>query len=244
MGDICDWSPDRLQQIIRESNEQSARGSQQYIVWENYAILNDYEFIACPCDESCWCKRHSCIGHYRIKAIAFDEFLETYVKLWAPPRARENIKNAVTRGTPFNGRQKNAVKPLRRLRSNWSGVLARAREHNKCGLCDSSPPIIEDVTNLYQAKMWSQLFYDCIIPFDTKSKTRLRKAGYPDPTRHFISTNYELFGDLRKLSERTGMDIGGVRNLDAPWGVVTYLEKPLGGQPLSRVVDKMFYAPE
>jgi hypothetical protein len=244
MGDICNWSLDELRQVVMKSNEQSARGGQQYIVWENHAILNNYEFIACACDQSCWCKRHSCTGHYRIKAIAFDEFLETYVKLWAPPNARENIKNAVRLGTPFNGRQKNAVKPLQWLRSNWSGVLTHARGHNKCGLCDSSLPVLEDVTNLYQAKMWSQLFYDCIVPFDTKSKARIAKAGYADPSKHFISTNYKLFGDLRKLSERTRMDIEVVRNLDAPWSVVTYLKRPSGGQPLSRVLDKMFYAPE
>ncbi len=229
MGDICNGTPDTLRQVIRESNEQSSRGSQQYIVWENQAILNDYEFIACPCDESCWCKRHSCTGHYRIKAIAFDEFLKTYVKLWLPPRARENVKNAVLLGIPFNGRQRNAVKPLQRLRNNWSAVLARARRHSKCGLCDSPLPVVEDVTNLYQAKMWSQLFYDCIVPFDTKSKARLTKAGYANPTRHFKSTNCMLFSDLRKLSERTGIDIREVRNLDAPWGVLTYLEKPSGG---------------
>jgi hypothetical protein len=244
MGDICNESLDKIRQVIRESNERSSRGSQQYIVWENSAILSNYEFFPCPCDEFCWCKRHSCTGHYRIKAITFDEFLETYVKLWVPPRARENIKNAVILGAPFSGRQKNAIKPLRWLRSKWSDVLARARGHNTCGLCDSSLPVIDDVSNLYQAKMWSQLFYDCIVPFDSKSKTQLTKAGYADPTRHFISTNDMLFGDLRKLSERTCMDIGDIRNLDAPWDVVAYLEKPSGGQPLSRVLDKMFYAPK
>ena len=243
MGDICNWSPERLREVIRESNNQSAKGTQQYVIWENYAILNDYEFIACPCDESCWCKRHSCTGHYRIKEIAFDEFLETYVKLWTPPKVRENIKKAVRFGTPFNGRQKNAIKPLQRLRTNWSDILARVRGHNKCGLCDSSLPVIEDVTNLYQAKLWSQLFYDCIVPFDTKSKKRLTRSGYADPTKHFMSTNGKLFADLRKFAEEVGMNIDGVRNLDAPWDVVAHLKMPSGGQPLSRVLDKMFYAP-
>lgn len=251
MGGICNWPPEMLRDKIRESNNQSARGSQEYVIWENRAILNDYEFIACPCDESCWCKRHSCTGHYRIKEITFDEFLETYVTLWTPPTARENIKKSVRFGISYNRREKNAVEPLQRLRTNWSEVLTRVRGYNKCGLCDSPLPVVDSVfpstdsvTNLYQAKIWSQLFYDSIVPFDTKSKTRLTKEGYADPTKHFMSTNEDLFGDLRRLSETAGMNIDGVRNLDTPWSVVAHLKKPSGGQPLSRVLDKMFYAPK
>ena len=242
MGDICRSAPERLRQVIRESNNQSAIGSQKYVVWENSAILTDYEFIACPCDQSCWCKAHACTGHYRIGNMTFDQFLETYVKLWIPPKARENIKNAVRFGTPFNGRQHNAVKHLRWLRANWTDILARVRAYNKSGLCDSFFPV-GDVTNLYQAKMWSQLLYDSVVPFDTKSQARIKRAGYPDPTKDFRAMNSELFGDLRRLAENSGMQVKSIRDLDCPWAVVTHLEKPFGGQPLSRVLDKMFYAP-
>jgi hypothetical protein len=165
VGDICRWPIDRLREVITESNKQSAKGSQKYVIWENSAIRTDYEFIACPCDESCWCRYHSCTGHYRIKQITFDEFLETYVKLWIPPKAREKIKNAVYFGTPFKGRQRNAVNPLQWLKSNWSDVLTLVRRHNKSGLCDSVFPVGKDIKNLYEAKMWSQLLYDCIVPF-------------------------------------------------------------------------------
>jgi hypothetical protein len=175
--------------------------------------------------------------------MAFDQFLETYARIWIPPKARENVKNAVLFGTPFNGRQRNAVKPLRWLNSNWSNVLVRVRGYTKCGLCDSSFPAIGDVTNLYQAKMWSQLLYDSVVPFDTKSKAQIKRAGYSDPTKDFTAMNRELFGDLRRLSQDSGMKVESVRNLDCPWDVITHLEKPIGGQPLSRVLDKVFYAP-
>jgi hypothetical protein len=243
MGDICGWPLEVVRRVIRESNDQSAKGSQKYVLWENSAIHTDYEFMTCPCNESCWCKRHACNGHYRIREMVFDQFLETYVKLWIPPKARDNIKNAVRFRTSFNGRQRNAVKPLQWLRVNWSDVLARVRGHNKCGLCDSSFPVGEDVTNLYQAKMWSQLLYDCVVPFDTKSKARIKKSHYTDPIKDFMAMNRELFDDLRKLSETSGLDVEGIRNLDRPWAVLKHLRKPIGGQPLSRVLDKMFYAP-
>ena len=244
MGDIRRWSPEKIRQVIRESNKQSAKGSQKYIEGENSAIRTDYEFTACLCDENCWCRRHSCAGHYRIKEITFDQFLETYTKLWIPPKARENIKNAVRFGTPFNGRQRNAVKPLQWLGDNWSAVLTRVRGYNKCGLCDSPFPAVGDVTNLYQGKMWSQLLYDSVVPFDTKSQARIKMAGYKDPTKDFRAMNNELFNDLKKLSEASGMGVDSIRNLDSPWDVLTHLEKPFGGQPLSRVLDKMFYAPQ
>ena len=240
MGDICRWSPERIRQAIRASNKQAVIATQKYVLLENSAIRTDYEFIACPCDESCWCKRHKCTGHYRIRKMSFDQFLQTYVNLWIPPKARENIKNAVRFGTPFNGRQRNAVKPLKWLSANWIDVLTRVRSYNKCGLCDSSFPAVGDVTNLYQAKMWSQLLYDSVVPFDTKSKAQIKQAGYSDPTKDFRAMNSELFGDLRKLSENAGMGVDSIRNLDCPWVVATSLEKPSGGQPLSRVLDKVF----
>ena len=90
MGDICRWSPERIRQAIRASNKQAVIATQKYVLLENSAIRTDYEFIACPCDESCWCKRHKCTGHYRIRKMSFDQFLQTYVNLWIP-RKRERI---------------------------------------------------------------------------------------------------------------------------------------------------------
>ncbi len=56
--------------------------------------------------------------------------------------------------------------------------------------------------------------------------------------------NRELFSDLKKLSVAFGMGVDDIRNFDSPWEIVSHLEKPSGGQPLSRILDKMFYAPE
>ncbi len=244
MGDITSWSPDQIRRVIRDSNKQSAQGSQRYVVWENRAIHSDYEFKACPCGDDCWCKRNACAGHYRLKEVTFDEFLETYVTLWTPPTARENVKGAVLEGTPFNGRQRNAIKPLQWLQENWPIILDKVRGYDKCGLCDSTMPLIAHVSNLYEGKMWSQLFYDSLVPFDTKSRAQIKRAGYPDPTKDFLAMNRELFRDLRRLSDAHGLGVPGVRQLDSPCMVVPQLREPTGGQPLSRVVDKIFYSPD
>ena len=243
MGDLPRWSLDQIRRVIRDSNKVSAQGSQKYVVWENRAIQSDYEFIACPCGDDCWCKRNACAGHYRLKEITFDEFLETYVALWIPPKDRENVKGAVLKRTSFNGRQKNAIKPLQWLRESWSSILDKVRGYNKCGLCDSTVPLVAHISNLYEAKMWSQLFYDSLVPFDTKSKTKIKRAHYPDPTNDFLAMNREMFRDLRKLSDTHGLGVPGIRQLDSPWMVVPQLREPVGGQPLSRVVDKIFYMP-
>jgi hypothetical protein len=55
--------------------------------------------------------------------------------------------------------------------------------------------------------------------------------------------NRELFRDLRRLSEEHGLGVPGIRQLDSPSMVAPHLPVPAGGQPLSRVVDKIFYAP-
>jgi hypothetical protein len=244
MGDIMSWTPDIIRQIIRRSNEDSAKGSQQYIKWENRAIQNDYEFIECPCGENCWSKRHKCEGHYRIKEIEFNQFLETFATLWIRPRARRNIKEAVIRGIVYNARERNAINPLQKLRDSWPEILSFARSYNLCRLCNPSVPLLHPVTNLYEGKIWSQLFYDSLGPFDTKSRSRIIKAGYSDPSGNFLAMNRELFNDIRQLSDLYGLTVGDIRQLDSPWMVNPELPEPTNGQPLSRVIDKMFYSPD
>ena len=243
MGYISSLSPDEVRRVIRESNKASDQGSEKYIVWENRALHSDYEFVACLCGDTCWCKRNACVGHYRLKEVTFDEFLDTYVTLWIPLKFRENVKGAILEGIRFNGRQRNAIKPLQWLRENWVRILDKVREYDKCGLCDSTVPIAANVSNLYEAKMWSQLFYDSLVPFDTKSRIKIMRAGYPDPIRDFLAMNKELFLDLRRLSDAYGLGVPGVRQLDSPCMVVPQLREPVGGQPLSRVLDKIFYSP-
>ena len=55
--------------------------------------------------------------------------------------------------------------------------------------------------------------------------------------------NRELFADIRKLSDTHGLKIPDLRRLDTPGAVNPQLREPAGGQPLSRVVDKIFYRP-
>ncbi len=238
---ISSLSPGEIRKRIEESNQASYKSRAQYVCWENRALCSDYEFIDCPCLLECWCKHRSCLGHYRIKEISFNQFLDTYVNLWTPKNARENIKSAVLTGKPFRGRQRNAIPALRWLRQNWSVSLAEARGCNKCGLCDPNISIDGSVTNLYEAKMWSQLFYDVLVPFDTASKKEIKRAGYT--TTHFLTMNRELFRDLRRFADAHGLDVAGIRNLDSPSAIAPSLSSLAGGQALSRVLDKIFYSP-
>ena len=243
MGYIRYKTVKELKETIKESNKDSISGSQRYVYWENKAIQSDYEFIDCKCTDGCWCKRNGCIGHYRIKEIDFDQFLNTYVHLWVPPKARTNVKDAVLYGISFNGRQRNAIPHLQWLMRNWDDTLKRARKNNKCGLCDNGIPMGIFINDLYQAKMWSQLFYDSAVPFDSKSRSKITQSGYTNPLKDFAKMNKELFTDLRLFASRNNMDVVELRNLDRPWSVSQELVSNKNGQPLSRVLDKIFYSP-
>lgn len=243
MGDIAYKPLQDLRRTIRESNERSNTGTQQYLFWENKAIQSDYEFVECGCTEECWCRKNGCAGHYRIRDIGFDRFLDTYVHLWVPPKARNNLKSAVLEGRAFNGRQRNATPHLQWLMHNWGDTLYRVRNHKKCGLCDNGIPLGNIVHNLYQAKMWSQLFYDSLVPFDSKSCSRISQSGYTNPIRDFTRMNREIFADLRRLASRENLGVLELRDLDKPWTVAPDLVPVKNGQPLSRVLDKMFYSP-
>lgn len=240
---LSDWQIEMLRDTVATSNRLSLEGVQRYVLWENQAIGRDYEFIPCPCNEKCWCRQHGCEGHYRIMDIGFKQFLETYTTLWIPPNARDRVISAVLMDGPFEGRQRNAIEPLKWLHENCYQVIKRVREYERTGLCGEPPEIVPQVDNLYKAKIGSQLFYDSIVPFDTSSRPRMKRAGYPDPTRHFPATNIELFADLRIFAERFSLSMSEIRDLDSPWQIVPNFSRQPGGQPLSRVLDKAFYTP-
>jgi hypothetical protein len=243
MGNIRYKIVNELKETIDESNRHSASGSQKYVYWENKAIKSDYEFIDCECEDVCWCRENGCIGHYRIKKIDFDQFLNTYLHLWVPPKARNNVRNAVLYGSPFNGRQRNAIPYLQWLMQSWQDTLKRVQKHNKCGLCDNGIPEGIFAHNLYEAKMWSQLFYDSTVPFDSKSRLKITQAGYTNPLNDFTKMNKELFTDLKFFASRNNLNISELRQLDKPWSIAQELAPIECGQPFSRVLDKIFYSP-
>jgi hypothetical protein len=238
---ISSLSPEEVRARIGASNRASHEGQARYIDRENLAIHSDYDFIDCPCAPECWCRHRGCLGHYLIREMLFNQFLGTYVALWVPKRARENIRAGVLEGKPFGGRQRNAIPALQWLAQNWDGCLAKARSARKCGLCDPTISIGRRVANLYEAKMWSQLFYDALVPFDTASIGEIRRAGYV--TNDFLDMNRQLFRDLRAFGEAHSLNVAAIRGLDTPWDVSRDLRRPPGGQPLSRVIDKIFYNP-
>lgn len=239
---ISSLTPEKIRERIEGANRDSFLGQAQYVCWENRALRSDYDFITCPCESECWCKRRGCLGHYRIKEISFNQFLDTYVTLWIPPRQRENIKGAVLFDKRFAGRQRNAIEPLKWLQQNWSSSLAKARGCSKCGLCHPNISIERSIRNLYEAKMWSQLYYDLLVPYDNASKGDIRRAGYT--TTDFLAMNRELFHDLKRLAEKHELDVPSIRKLDSRSAIVPCLSPLPGGQPLSRVLDKIFYSPK
>jgi len=176
--------------------------------------------------------------------MGFDQFLSSYLFLWIPDRARDGVEDAVMSDGSINGRQRNAVFYLQRLRASWNKAINTARNHKRCGICDGGVPRLPSIRNLYEAKIWSQLFYDSCVPFDTCSKREIVRAGYTSPLCDYSAMNRELFADLRTLAEKHSLTVLGIRQLDAPARVVLGLTALPHGQPLSRVIDKVFYAPK
>jgi hypothetical protein len=245
MGSIRDITIAEFRNTISNSNKVSFSGNQKYVAWESKAIQDDYEFLDCMCKDDCWCKRTGCTGHYRIREINFNQFINTYVHLWIPERHRKNVKDAVLGEKAFKGREKEAIPHLRWLMLHWDETLNRIRQHDKSGLCNNGIPkgVFNDNLNLYKAKMWSQLYYDCFVPFDTKSCINIKKAGYANPKKEFAKTNVELFNDLKIFATKNNLSVIEIRNLDQPWSVSQELPFNKNGQPLSRVLDKLFYSP-
>jgi len=216
--------------------------------------------VAVECDESCFCRQIGNTGAWVIKEnLEFDDFLDHYANLWAQGSSSLIGKVKDSKQSPSH-REMYSVPVLRALKERWTdwdghgnSLPNLANQIRYTFLCDDgfnqidsivkvARTLCTDNTGVYTSKMISQIFPEIVIPFDTASKSIMRRCGY-EPTLYgagilkkevidFINHNRLSASDFRSFDNAPLNDWG---QFPRPNGEIT---------SFSRVIDKLFYSQE
>ncbi|MBD3342454.1 MAG: hypothetical protein GF353_25365 [Candidatus Lokiarchaeota archaeon] len=237
------FGPDSLKVLIRTSNYWASLNENRYPLAMNHALNGFYKFIECPCSENCTCKKLGCEGHWVIDPkISYSKYLNHFLECFVHYKIRENVKN----NNIEKGRGKNAVAAINFFKEKWETI---SLQNSKCLICDdwlskywknelNTLPIKSD--HIYHAKWISLLNIDTFIPIDNGS-AKLFKRLYP--RKKYIECLCRLREDIIDYLERNKMSMPKFRQLDKPGEFFKELDNINSSRPLSRIIDKIFYAP-
>ena len=257
---IQSLTPTNLRTIISKSNTTAMGKKHRYPQFEKAYFLKCLDYVEVNCNQKCFCKIMHNNHTWVIKAdLDFNIFLEHFINLWA--RGSKSIISKANNQGNVSGRLKKAVPALRALKNRWNNWDKKGRSlpclantYRKTYLCDNSFEEIEylineivdeckdDTTGIYTSKIISQIFPDIAIPFDTASKSEMRRSGY-NPS---LYGNGPLKNDIIELIKKHKLSFHQFRELDdAPSNQTMWIPTPsLSGKPTScsRVIDKLFYS--
>jgi hypothetical protein len=227
-----------LKSILRVSNYWAKANRNQYpLAFSN--LLNDlYDWVPCPCDDQCLCKREfNCTHHYiRKPDISFEitknHFLSCYVD--------KKMRDRVSSGTK-QGRGKNTYEAISWIQAIWnelpplSTTLLCTEWYDK-GWRKHAEAFEADIGTIYKAKWLSILALDTFIAYDTSS-VRLLAREYRGHTYFDLvsAIRTDLIDHLRSNS----ISISTFRLYDNPHEF--YPGIPISQlRPIGNIIDKLF----
>lgn len=239
-----------IRNFIEQSNRVSLNNRNRYVLNED------------PCLEELYVYNGNNI--WWLNGLStFDIFFTHYCKMYLDMNQHASLRVHVYSEAKytFKHRFRQAVIPLRMLRSEWSNILeilsgGCPRNSN---WFESAPLVrellrevayligldIDSNIGVYPSKILSLLFIDWIVPFDTASLSRLRKNDFN--TKSFLHLQKELHDCVDEIFNNLNMDgmdkkISEIRSFDSLCNIhiseYQFLNRPIG-----RVLDKMFYMP-
>jgi hypothetical protein len=240
MALISYFSSETLSEFLRRSNYWAKHNRNAYPLKIHKAISDLYEWIDCPCDNDCKCKKYQCEKHLVRKTglpfdVHYDHFLECYVD--------SKIHEAVRQGKPA-GRGKRAVKATDKIRDNWAEISAiSSKKHLLCSnWCE---PLHESLARdfrpspetIYRAKWLSLLCFDTFVAYDNGS-VALLKRDFQNPT-DFFDLMKRIRQDIMTHLENTGATLKVFRQYDNPSEF--FKEIPAHSpKPLGNIIDKLY----
>lgn len=231
----------QLKSLLRVSNYWASFNRNRYPEKMNDAISELYEWVDCPCDENCECRKHGCKQHLvRKTGVGFERYLHHFLQCYVDGRSQEAVLDG-----RIKGRASKAVPVIDVIRSEWDVVYANLPS-NKSLVCTGwsidpyngfSKEFKPSGENIYMSKWMTLLSMNTYVAYDTNSVPLLnRDFGKPQ-------TYYDLMASIRSdLIEHLNRDNVSVMDFlhyDNPSEFVPSL--PVNGlMPLGVIIDKLY----
>lgn len=243
------FSPEDLQQKLRVSNYWAHKNSNHYPLAIEDAIAGEhgiYEWIDCPCNKECDCKKHGCEKHLVRKSNAtfYDVFLR-FLDCYVNEKIRKTVERAVMENIRnINGRAANAVPELLDLKRDFNEYP----RHEQHLLCTNWCPVgyVEQFAKdfrpssqtIYKSKILSMLYLDVFVAYDTES-VRLLKKDFPISKRSYYSMMSHIREALQKHLNENNIALPKFRIYDKPneffIGIPNNATRPIGN-----TIDKLY----
>ncbi|MBU4371458.1 MAG: hypothetical protein KKH02_09695 [Proteobacteria bacterium] len=235
---IDSFDPTTLKSILRVSNYWAKANRNQYPLAFSKALTDLYDWVPCPCNDQCLCRRQfNCTHHYIRKSnisfgIAESHFLSCYVD--------EKMREPVSSGTK-EGRGKNAYEAISLFKAMW-GKLPPLSTNLLCTeWCNKELHALTksfkaDIGTIYKAKWLSLLHLDTFVAYDTSS-VRLLVREYRGPT--YFDLISAIRTDLIAHLNSNSTSISSFRKYDNPHEF--YPAIPINQlRPIGNIIDKLF----
>jgi len=258
----------KIKERIDASNKAAAGNRSRYPIQEQVTLIELWEQLNCECAPECFCKKHGCTFHWKIKPNTnADEAIKGFVRTYIDVEKHNTFFKCLNENYTPPPRIKEAVAIAKDLKTNWDTYYSNALKSKSCILCDNNTSIywlnrfraLNIDMSIYHFKMLSILLPDIAIPFDIKSRALIKKElglGQADQYSIMILKLQDLF---QRIIEKTNSKVGDLRVLDEPGEYFDFAKQDvrLGKQgdnyiksflplerPFSRVLDKVFYRPD
>ena len=228
-----------LSDFLRRSNYWAMQNRNSYPVKIHKAISDLYDWIDCPCDNGCDCKKYQCEKHLvRKPDIDFNIFHRHFLECFVDFRAHD----AVSQGR-ISGRGYRAVEATRRIRDDWGTISCiPTRTHLLCSnwrepeyevLADFKP----NNGTIYRAKWLSILFFDTFVAYDTTSVALLNRDFKKPP--YYLTLIERIRQEIIAHLEKTGCTLQAFRRYDNPSEFFDEIPKE-SPRPLGDIIDKLY----
>ena len=102
MAFISYFSSKPLSEFLRRSNYWAKHNRNAYPLKIHKAISDLYEWIDCPCDNDCECKKYQCNRHLVKKTdIAFDIHYNHFLECYVDSKAHEAVRQGRVSGRGY-----------------------------------------------------------------------------------------------------------------------------------------------
>ena len=240
MSLISYFSEKSLTGFLRRSNYWAKMNRNAYPVKIHRAISDIYEWVDCPCDDDCNCKKYKCEKHLvRKPDVSFNNCYEHFLKCYVDTKAHEAVRDGRKAG-----RGKNAVLATERIQSDWAKISAVSSKKNL--LCsDWCEPFHESMAkdfrpgsdSIYQAKWLSILCFDTFTAYDNAS-VALFKRDFHKPRSYLVMMS-RIRQEIIFHLEKTGGTLQDFRSYDNPSEFFNEIPRD-SPKPIGNVIDKIY----
>lgn len=265
----CNETFNSIREQINLSNRIASTNMNLYPIQEQAVLLEIWEKV--KIDKLC----ESPVEHtwyvYVLKTdLCFDDVMRAYLKMFTSRNHHARLIDLLNQNLndelDLPNRIKGAYRWLRYLKDNWDRLYKIALNWRRSLFCSEFiPPEIAESgewdydieESVYRSKMWAILFPDICVPYDSRSRRKIKKCigsnniKYSEMLRalrshavNIISVENSNLLEFRKLDNP---EIGcpynpaniSLPNAQIDYGVGYYPDE----RPISRIIDKFFYNP-